>query len=74
MTSRRMLILSYTIQQPNVCTNFQNPRSYSSREIFDTNLPVLYLSDRLKKETMEKDGQKNDSFLVFFYTIEFNLL
>ena len=67
-----MLILCYTIQQvkPNVCTNTQNPRSYSSREIFETNFPVLHLSDRWKKEKKKWENKAKQNA----YTIEFNSL
>ena len=71
MISRRMLILSYTIPQvnPNVCTNFLNPRSYSSWEIFDKNFKfpyVLHLSDRWTKEKMEKEGTINQVSIFSF--------
>ena len=44
MIGRRRLILSYTIQQviPNICTNFQNPRFSSSREIFDVKQKFIH--------------------------------
>ena len=48
MISKRMPILCNTIRQakPNICSNTENPRSYSSCEIFDTNFPVLHLINR----------------------------
>ena len=70
MISSRMLTLSYTytIQQvkPNVWTNFQNPVSHGSWEIFDTNFPMPYIWVRDGKwKTMEKEGKINHSSFSF---------
>ena len=56
MISRRMLILSYTIQQviPNICTKFQTPRFSSTWEIFDEkkSLPTHPQTLLLKRQTI----------------------
>ena len=67
------IILSYTIQQvkPNVCTNLQNPRSYTFWGNVDTNLPVSYIWVTDGKRKKEKDGKIYHSILLFFYIIEF---
>ena len=48
LISHTWLILYYTIQpvMPDVCTEFQNPRSSSSREIFNENFNIHYLGVR----------------------------
>ena len=51
LISHMWLILLYTVQPviPDVCTKFQNPRSSSSREIFDENFKIHYLGVRDRK-------------------------
>ena len=50
LMSHMWLILYYTIQPViPVCTKFQNPRSNSSREIFDENFNIHYLGVRDRK-------------------------
>ena len=48
LISHMWLILYHTIQPviSDVCTKFQNPRSSSSREIFDENFNIHYLGVR----------------------------
>ena len=51
LISHMWLILKNTVQPiiPDVCTKFQNPRSNSSREIFDENLNIHYFVVRDRK-------------------------
>ena len=51
LISRIWLILYYTVQPviPDVCTKFQNPKSSSSREIFDENFHIHYLGVKDRK-------------------------
>ena len=42
---------------PDVCTKFQNPRSSSSREIFDENFNIHYLGE-IEKGKNRKRSQK----------------
>ena len=72
MINRRMLILSYSIQQviPNICTKYQNPRQSSSWEIFDTNFPMYYISERWEKAKIEKEGKNESQHLgLLFHNI-----
>ena len=70
--SRRMLILSYRIQEvkPNFVQNFEILGAVVPKESL-TQMSVLHLSERWKKE---KQGKINHSILLFFYTKDFNPL
>ena len=68
MISIRMLNLSYTIQLviPNVCNKFQNRRCSSCWKIFDTDFPILYTSEKWKKEKGKKRVKRIIAFWFYF--------
>ena len=68
LISPMWLILYYTVQAiiPDVCTKFQNPRSSSSREIFDENLHIQYLGE-IEKRKNKKEGESKSQHLEFVY-------
>ena len=51
LISHMWLILYHTAQpvMPDICTKFQNPRSSSSREIFDEKFHINYIGVRDRK-------------------------
>ena len=76
LISHMWLIFLNTVQPviPNVCTKFQNPRSSSSREIFDENFHIHYLGVRDRKRENRKKAKINLSTLVLFSVIHLVVL
>ena len=72
MINRRLLILSYTIQQvkPTICATFHYPKC--SWEIFDKNLPMPYIwvTDGKKEKRNQKEGKNSPQHIVVLLNLE----